>query len=129
MPSGGFLLGKREKVKGKSRGNGLLPRVRIGNWKKRGSAASTFAFSLLPFACRGASVLLRYVRVATKKRRLIPYWLRGHEVVCVACEQTHAHAVDARCVACDQSVCTTCRVDAAGGIHCPECEPRARRKR
>ena len=67
--------------------------------------------------------------VPAKKKRLIPYWLQGHEVVCVACERTHAHAVDARCVACDESVCLTCRVHAEGDVHCPECEPRPRRKR
>jgi len=64
--------------------------------------------------------------VAAKKRRLIPYWLRPGEQHCAGCEGTHAHAVDARCVACDRSNCPMCIVVVEGEIFCSECSDEGR---
>ena len=56
-----------------------------------------------------------------KKLFRLPYWLSGHEQLCAACGQSHAHAVEARCVACDRPQCPTCYVIEAGEVFCMEC--------
>ncbi|HEX8410187.1 MAG TPA: hypothetical protein VF883_15090 [Thermoanaerobaculia bacterium] len=59
-----------------------------------------------------------------KKKLRLPYWLFGHEQTCAECGQKHAHAVEARCVACDEPHCPTCVVVVDGEVFCAECEPK-----
>ncbi|HEX8169636.1 MAG TPA: hypothetical protein VF824_03750 [Thermoanaerobaculia bacterium] len=54
-------------------------------------------------------------------RRLVPYWLRGGDRTCTGCGNTHAYAVEARCVACDRAYCPTCVFLVAGEPFCSDC--------
>jgi hypothetical protein len=64
--------------------------------------------------------------VAKAKEKPKPYWLEGSGEICGECEHPHAHAVAARCVACDRAFCPMCVVVVAGEAFCPECHDEGR---
>lgn len=73
-----------------------------------------------------ACVLLFPFAMATKQRREPPYWLVGIEEICSCCGMRHSHAVEVRCVDCDQTYCPVCVVFVESDPLCSGCEAERR---
>jgi hypothetical protein len=63
------------------------------------------------------------------RRRLFPWWLRGSDEVCPACEAPYSRGAGLRCAVCDRDLCSLCVVVVEGEAFCCECEAATTRGR